>query len=141
MKASSRIPRSWSPPLTLCLSADLPDELGYKIAKVFYETPALKEFYKKESDAGLGESFDLKTTYMGGQHSLPSWRREVLEGKGNADEVAQRALPGEGISKRGGEPRVEVRRGTPDLDFDFAPPEGKRSHAVRKIRFADRRGR
>ena len=51
-------------PLTLCMSADLPDELGYKIAKVFFETPALKDFYKKEAEAGLGESFDLKNSYI-----------------------------------------------------------------------------
>lgn len=50
--------------LTLCLSADIPDELAHNIAKVFFETPALKEFYKREADVGLGESFDLKNSYV-----------------------------------------------------------------------------
>jgi TRAP-type uncharacterized transport system substrate-binding protein len=50
--------------LTLCLSADIPDDLAYKIAKVFFETPSLKEFYKREAEVGLGESFDLKNSYL-----------------------------------------------------------------------------
>ena len=50
--------------LTLCLSADIPEDLAYKIAKVFFETPPLKEFYKREAEVGLGESFDLKNSYM-----------------------------------------------------------------------------
>jgi len=50
--------------LTLCLSADIPDDLAYKIAKVFFETPPLKEFYKREAEVGLGESFDLKNSYL-----------------------------------------------------------------------------
>ncbi len=52
--------------LTLCLSADIPDDLAYKIAKVFFETPSLKEFYKREAEVGLGESFDLKNSYLAG---------------------------------------------------------------------------
>jgi TRAP transporter TAXI family solute receptor len=50
--------------LTLCMSADIPEDLAFKIAKVFFETPPLKEFYKREAEVGLGESFDLKNSYL-----------------------------------------------------------------------------
>ena len=50
--------------LTVCLTADVPDDLAYKIAKVFFETPPLKEFYKREAEVGLGESFDLKNSHV-----------------------------------------------------------------------------
>jgi uncharacterized protein len=50
--------------LTVCLTADVPDDLAYKIAKVFFETPPLKDFYKREAEVGLGESFDLKNSYL-----------------------------------------------------------------------------
>ena len=50
--------------LTVCMTADIPDDLAYKIAKVFFETPPLKDFYKREAEVGLGESFDLKNSYM-----------------------------------------------------------------------------
>ncbi len=50
--------------VTCVVSADLPDELVYKMAKVFFETPALKDFYKRELEVGLGGSFDAQNSYL-----------------------------------------------------------------------------
>ncbi len=50
--------------VTCVVSADLPDDLVYKMAKIFFETASLKEFYKRELEVGLGGSFDVENSYF-----------------------------------------------------------------------------
>jgi len=50
--------------VTCLVSADLPEDLVYKMAKIFFETPALKDFYKREFEVGLGGSFDVANSYL-----------------------------------------------------------------------------
>ncbi len=50
--------------VTCLVSADLPEDLVYKMAKIFFETPALKGFYKREFEVGLGVSFDVMSSHL-----------------------------------------------------------------------------
>lgn len=50
--------------VTGVVSADLPDELVYKMTKIFFEEPALKNFYKREFEVGLGGAFDVQSSHL-----------------------------------------------------------------------------